>query len=322
MRKIKVGIIGVGNWGMNHLRVYSELREAKVVSVADKDLRKLETASKLYGVETYLDPEEMLEKEEIEAVSIVTPTNTHGDLASLALKHGKHVLVEKPFATDLKEAKGIVNEANKRGLLLAVGHIMRFNPGVNKIKELVENKVIGKVIVLSFKRLGMVFTKISDIGVVKDLAIHDIDLIRYILNKNPVEVYAYVGRVKHLNEDYAASLMKIEEGLYCFVETNWLSPSKVREITITGDKGILHFNDSTRELKVEKYTREGRKEIYPFLIWREPLKEELRHFLRCIKGEERLRTTGTDGLIAIYIAEKILESAKKGKVVKLNYNFT
>ncbi len=321
MDKIKVAVAGVGNWGMNHLRVYSELREADLMAAVDLDNEKLKRVKREYGVETYRDVDKMIKKEKVEAISVVTPTKTHAELALKVLRRNVNVLIEKPFATSIKEALEIVKEAKKRNLTLAVGHIMRYNSGVVKVKELLKQGIVGKPLVLSFKRLGMMFTRVSDIGVVKDLAIHDIDLIRFLLNKDPIEVFAYTGRVKHVNEDYSTALLKVNGNISCFLENNWLSPSKVRELIVTGEEGIIHFDDAWKQLKIEKYSSEGRREIYPNLKWNEPLKEELKHFLRCIREKMEPKASGKDGLIALYIAEKMLESAKTGKVIKLNYRF-
>ncbi len=320
-KRLKVGVVGVGNWGINHLRAFSELGEVRAVAVADTNIERLQLAQRLFGVKTYTCIEDLLDQSDVDALTIATPTRTHSELALQAIKAEKHVLVEKPLAASVKEAIRTIKEAERRNLTLMVGHIMRFNSGVNEIARLLRSSMIGKPLVASFRRLGMIFTRISDIGVVKDLAIHDIDLIRYLFSQEPIEVHAYAGKVRYPMEDHLTSLLKLQNGLYCFIEANWLSPSKVRQVIITGENGIIHFDDPARSIKIEKYTEEGRVEIHPQVRWSEPLKEELRHFARVSMGLEAPRVTGRDGLIALYIAEKMLESSREEKTVPLTYSW-
>ncbi len=238
---MNVAVIGVGNWGYNHARIYRELASANLVAVVDKNPKKAAKAGGDFNVKWYTDIQEMFEKEEVEAVSIATPTKTHVEIALLAIENKKHLLIEKPITEKTDDALKVVKEAEKNKLKLMVGHVERFNPGVKHLKEFLDKGEIGKVLAATAKRLGMQWTVLTDVGVIKDLAIHDIDLIRYLLG-DPVEVFAYTGKYRHSYEDYAYILLKINETTFGFIEVNWLSPSKVRKLTVTGSNGLIHLD--------------------------------------------------------------------------------
>jgi UDP-N-acetylglucosamine 3-dehydrogenase len=231
-----------------------------------------------------------------------------------ALKAGKHVLVEKPMATNTKQAEKLLEIAEKNGLHLTVGFLMRFIPGLQRIREAVENKKIGKLVCVTAKRVSQWPERIGDVGVVKDTAIHDIDVMRYLSNEDPITVYAKAGSMRHKKfEDYAQIMLAYEDGKSAFIESNWLTPYKTRMLTVTGSEAIMRLDYITQELWIEQQ-KETFQPRYPF---QEPLKLELLNFAECILEKKKPLVTGTDGVKALKIAEAALRSSAINRAIKL-----
>ncbi|MEM2280452.1 MAG: Gfo/Idh/MocA family oxidoreductase [Candidatus Bathyarchaeia archaeon] len=313
-RKIGVAVIGAGFWGKNHARVFSELEEAELLAVCDINIERAKNVSKQFGVEAYAEAGRMLRRKDIEAVSICTWSTSLAKEAMRALKAGKHVLVEKPMAANSKQAETLLKTAEKEGLHLLVGFLMRFIPGVRYIKSAIENKRIGELVCATAKRVSQWPERVGDIGVVKDLAIHDIDITRYLFGGDPVAVYAKTGNMKHkLFEDYAHIMLTFEGGKNAFIESNWLTPYKTRVLVVTGSEAIMKLDYITQELIIE----DAKETVQPRIPWQEPLKLELQHFINCILGKEKPQITGEDGLRALKIAEAALKSSKTGRLIKI-----
>lgn len=312
-RRVKVGVIGCGFWGKNHLRVYSELENVELIAAADIDEEKLKHVRKRFGVETYLDYREMLRREDLDALSICTPSITHAEIALDSVRAGKHILVAKPMTTNVEDGLKLIDAAREQGVKLLVDHIERFNPGVQRVKEYIEAGRVGQVVLISSKRVSRWPVRIGDVGVVKDLAIHDVDIMRFLTNKDPVEVYAIAGRIHHKYEDYANIILKFKGLPTAFIEVNWLTPRKTRKLIVTGSDGIITLDYITQEITIAN----SNGAFTPTTEWKEPLKRELDHFIKVILGEEKPIVNGRDGLIAVYICEMILKSASTGKVLEL-----
>jgi UDP-N-acetylglucosamine 3-dehydrogenase len=318
MKKVGVAVIGTGFWGRNHARVYKELAETELLAVCDINSERAKAVAKQFGVKPYTKTERMLKKEEIEAVSVCTWSTSLAKEAIKAIKAGKHVLIEKPMATNVKQAKKLLEAAEKENLHITVGFLMRFIPGIQHIKMAIENKTLGELVCATAKRVSEWPERIGDVGVVKDTAIHDIDVMRYLFGSEPVAVFAKTGSMKHRKfEDYAQIMLTFEGGKSAFIESNWLTPYKTRILTVTGSAAIMKLDYITQELTVES----AKETLQPRLAWQEPLKLELQHFSRCILGKEKPLITGIDGLKALEIAEAALKSSAKGKVIKLKGNY-
>ncbi len=314
MKKLGVAVIGTGFWGRNHARVFKELEETELLAVCDINAERAEKVAKQFGAKPYTTTGKMLRRQDIEAVSICTWSTNLEEEALKALKAGKHVLVEKPMATNVKQAEKLLKTAEKRGLHLTVGFLMRFIPGVQHIKKAVENKTIGELVCATAKRVSQWPERIGDVGVVKDLAIHDIDIMRYLFNEDPIAVYAKTGSMKHKKfEDYAQVMLTFEGGKSGFIESNWLTPYKTRILVVTGSEAIMKLDYITQELTIEK----AEETVQPRYPWQEPLKLELQHFANCVLKREKPLITGMDGLKALQIAEAALKSSAKGRVIKL-----
>jgi len=314
MKKLGVGVIGAGFWGRNHARVFTELKETELLAVCDIDAERAKAVAKQFGVKAYTSTAKMLKRKDIEAVSVCTWSTSLAKEALKALKAGKHVLVEKPMAANSKQAENLLKTAEKEGLHLSVGFLMRFIPGLQYIREAIMRKDLGELVCATAKRVSEWPERIGDIGVVKDLAIHDIDVMRYLFKSDLVAVYAKTGNMRHRKfEDYAHIMLTFEHGKNAFIEANWLTPYKTRVLVVTGSKAIAKLDYITQELTIET----AKETVQPRIPWQEPLKLELQHFANCILGKEKPFITGLDGLKALKIAEAAIKSSKTGKLVRL-----
>jgi UDP-N-acetylglucosamine 3-dehydrogenase len=314
MKKLGTAVVGAGFWGKNHARVYGELDSTELVAVCDVNRERAKAVADQFGVKAYTSSSRMLKNEEIEAVSVCTWSTKLAKEALKALKAGRHVLVEKPMATHTKQAANLLDTAESNGLHLTVGFLMRFIPGLRHIREAVENKKLGEFVCATAKRVSQWPERIGDVGVVKDTAIHDIDVVRFISGEDPASVYAKTGSLRHRQfEDYAQIMLTFEDGKSAFIESNWITPYKTRILTVTGSEAIMRLDYITQELWIE----DANENLQPRFPWQEPLKLELRHFADCILEKKKPVITGDDGLIALEIAEAALRSSAKNKVVKL-----
>jgi UDP-N-acetylglucosamine 3-dehydrogenase len=314
MKKLGVAVIGTGFWGKNHARVYRELASTELVAICDVNADKAKSVAGQFGVNAYTSSTRMLKNEEIEAVSVCTWSTSLAEEALNALKAGKHVLVEKPMATNTKQAEKLLKTAEKNDLHLTVGFLMRFIPGLQHIREAVENKKIGEFVCATAKRVSQWPERIGDVGVVKDVAIHDIDVMRYIVDEDPITVYAKTGSMRHRKfEDYAQIMLTYRDGKSAFIESNWLTPYRTRTLTVTGSDAIMRLDYITQELWIE----EPKGTMQPRHPWQEPLKLELQHFADCILAKKKPVITAADGLKALQIAEATLQSSAKNKAIKL-----
>jgi len=314
MKELKIAVIGTGFWGKNHVRVLNELPETEVVAACDMDLERAEAFAQKFGVKAYTNSQMMFEKEEIDAVTICVWSTNLASEAIKALKAGKHIFVEKPMASSTEEARKMMELASANKRRLTVGFIERFNPAVQRFKKLINNGEIGSVVSATAKRVSRWPERIGDVGVVKDTAIHDIDIVRYIFAEDPMAVYANAGSLKHTRfEDYAQIMLTFSGGRTAFIEANWLTPYKVRKLTVTGSKAIISLDYITQEMSIET---EGQT-LTPREEWKEPLKIELQHFAECILQDKEPLVAGLDGLKALEISEAALISATKGTIIRL-----
>ena len=307
-------MIGVGAWGKNHARVFSELQNARLVAVVDRDGDRAKDTARKYNASYYTEVGDLLANPDVEAVTICTPTVTHADLALQAIEAGKHLLLEKPMTDTVQQAQRLIDAAESAGTILTVGFVERFNPSVRTAAKVIDEGKLGELVLGSARRLGpFVPGRVADIGIIKDLAIHDIDIARYLVKQEAKSVYAIAGSLHHKYEDHANLVIRFDDKPAFFVECNWLTPHKTRTLSITGSSGVLSLDYISQEVTlgtsqwVQKSTA----------VWDEPLKGELAHFADCVANRKEPLTTGVDGRQALRIAEAALKSAKSGKVVYL-----
>jgi len=314
LNTLGVAVIGTGFWGKNHARIYKELESTNLVAICDVNAERAKAIAEQYGVKAYTNSDAILKDPEIQAVSVCTWSIKLAEETLKCLNAGKHVLVEKPMATDTKQAQTLIDTAKTKGLCLSVGFLSRFIPGVQQIKQAIESKKIGDLVSATSKRVAQWPERIGDVGVVKDTAIHDIDIMQFISGEKPVSVYAKMGNMRHKQfEDYAQIMLTYESGKTAFIEANWLTPYKIRSLNVTGSEAIMRLDYNSQELWIEN----AEETVQPRSLFREPLKAELEHFAKCIIKKEKPIITGEDGYNALEIAMASMESSTKNTVIKL-----
>jgi UDP-N-acetylglucosamine 3-dehydrogenase len=318
MKKLGVAVVGAGAWGRNHVRAYKEIPITQLVAVCDVDPTRARALAAQFDAEAYTSSEEMLKNKEVEAVSVCTWSTMLAVEAAKALDAGKHVLVEKPMAANAVEAEKLVEKAEENALLLTVGFLMRFIPGLQRIRDDIQKKAIGNLVCATAKRVSQWPERLGDVGVVKDTAIHDIDAMQFITGEQPSSVYARTGCMRHKKfEDYAHIMLTYENGESAFIESNWLTPYKTRTLVVTGSEAIMRLDYMTQELWIEN-AKESIQPRYPF---QEPLKLELQHFAECILEKQKPQISGQDGVKALCVAEAVLKSSAENRVIKIKNMF-
>lgn len=295
---MRVGVIGVGRMGKHHARVYRELG-ADLVGIADTNEQMAMEIAHQFQTKAFTNYESLL-KQGLDAVSISVPTQYHNELTLAALAHGTNPLVEKPIADSVENAKKIIDAAKKAGLKLMVGHIERFNPVVLKLKEIIAEGILGNLIALSARRVGPFVERVKDVGIVLDIATHDIDIARYLVGTEPVEAFGKLRGIKHGMGDCAFIIMEFEK-VTASIEVNWFTPHKVRTLVVTGTKGIAYADYMEQNIII--YNADWKME--PKVEKQEPLKLELQHFLDCIATGKEPLVTGEEGLKTLKIALEI-----------------
>jgi UDP-N-acetylglucosamine 3-dehydrogenase len=297
---IRVGVVGVGNMGQHHARVYSEISDCELVGVVDLDLALAESVAERHGTKAFTNHKDLM-REGVDAVSIAVPTSCHYEIASFFLENGIHCLIEKPIAKTLDEGRRLVQLAEEKGVKLMVGHIERYNPAVRKMKEIVVKGLLGKILIVNTRRVGPFPPKVADVGIVVDLATHDIDVVRYLYGKEPSKSYSKVGSIKHPFEDHALILLDFGEGA-ASIEVNWFTPHKVRTAVVTGTDGIAYMDYIKQSIVIynSEWVMEPKIENF------EPLKAEIAHFISCIREDKEPLTSGEEGLRTLEVAYRCL----------------
>jgi UDP-N-acetylglucosamine 3-dehydrogenase len=329
----RVAVIGVGSMGMNHARVYSELADVELVGVADENRDRAELVAEKFGTKAFSNYRILLDKARPEAVSITVPTSLHEKVATEALQAGSHVLVEKPITAKLEEGERLIELANQLGRQLMVGHIIRFNPAIQELKKQLLAGKAERIIQIFCRRAGPFPARIRDVGVVVDLAPHDIDVMRFLTGLEPTRVFAETTQHIHTeHEDLLFAVMHFPEDITAALEINWLTPTKMREVLVLGERGLFRVDDLLQDLyfyensqaNVELYsslrTIKGVSEgsMTRFALQRvEPLHAELDAFLSAIRNNKRVPVTGEDGLKALRLALALVESGRTHQVVEV-----
>lgn len=328
---INIAVIGVGNMGRNHVRTYSSIKNVNLVSVSDINGRTGRKIAEEFKCKYYKDYNLMLKRENIDAVSLVLPTLAHRKAALDIIKFKKHLLIEKPIASSVKDAKEIIKAAAKAKIKLTVGHVERFNPAVQELKKIVDKKIIGETISIIAKRVGMFPPQIKDTNVIIDLAVHDIDVFNYLLEQQPSDIFVKGRKTLTNQREDSAEIFLSYNGISGFIQANWITPVKIRTLSITGSKGYAELNYITQ--KLEFYQSRYKKNVDSFgqfvvrfgepvkkiikIDKKEPLLCELESFVECIKYNKEPKITGEDGLKVLMVAEKSIESLKNNKVIRI-----
>lgn len=318
--KLNAAVIGVGNMGRHHARVYSELPSVKLVAVADPNEKIGKEIAEKFNCKYYKSYKEMLKNEEIDLVSIAAPTKFHKEISLDCIDAGKHILIEKPIASTVNEAKQIVQRAKSKGIKFTVGHIERFNPAVLKLKEMIDEGKLGEIVMISTFRMGPTPNQIKDANVVIDIGVHDIDIMNWLFGKLPTRVYAQGGKALLKNcDDHCEAFLDYGHGSGLMV-SNWITPLKVRKLTVSGKKAYIELNYITQEIDFyESNVQFSYDDFGDFLIKFsdsqekkvikvkniEPLKAEIVAFIKSITNNEKPAVTAREAIDALAIAQKI-----------------
>jgi predicted dehydrogenase len=325
-----VALIGLGAMGRNHLRVLSDLDGVELAAVCDSDAAAVASPSQKHSVPGYSSWDEMLEREQLDAAVVAVPTRFHLEAGLAVLRHGLHVLIEKPIAADLEEGRRLVDAARRAGKLLTVGHIERFNPAVRELERRLGAGEIGRIFQIQARRQGPFPARIRDVGVVIDLATHDLDVMYKLAGSEILRLYAETEQRIHTDhEDILNALLKFDSGVLGVLQVNWLTPTKIREVSVLGERGMFVCNYLTQDLVHYKnadvlsakdardHVRavvEGEAVRFP-IVQSEPLRGELQTFIRAIRGEGEIEVDGEAGLRALHLAQALVRSAAESRVI-------
>lgn len=313
--RLKVAVVGTGNIGYHHSRIYKSLKNVELIGCLDPNPTNREKVIQAFSV-PFFDSISDLILAKPDAVSICVPTQFHFEVAKPFLEAGIHCLVEKPLATDLNHISELIEIAKAKKVVLTVGQIERFNPAILKLKELIKSDVLGDVVNIIAKRVGGYPPVLTNTGVFFDLAVHDLDIILDLLGEEPISVKTQKLSIFNSKVDDASAMFLEFKRASAMIQVNWITPVKIRTLSITGTKGFAEVNYINQSIDV--YCRNvdplnfEEKDFHEFLHKfsspqkesillekEEPLKNELKHFIQVILGNEELRVKPEQALITM-----------------------
>jgi predicted dehydrogenase len=306
--------------GANHARVLNALPNVELAGVMDTSPAAVERAIAGRTARGYAEVAVLLEEEHPDLVVVAVPTSLHHDIAVQALAAGAHVLVEKPIAADRAEGEDMIAVAKAHQRLLTVGHIERFNPAVRELRRRLGEGELGRIFQVRATRLGPFPARIRDVGVVIDLAPHDLDVMRFLLNSEPIRLYAETEQRIHTDhEDLFTGIIKFGSGAIGLLEINWLTPTKVRTVSVTGEHGMYTADYLTQDLVFHANPESG-SVAEGEIIWRhikrqEPLVVELSEFVAAIRSGGPPPVDPRDALAALLLARAMVDAAERGVMI-------
>jgi UDP-N-acetylglucosamine 3-dehydrogenase len=303
---LKIGVIGVGVMGSNHARVLSEMAGVELVGVADPDRKQREFVARTLGCAEFADLQGLIGSG-VDAVTIAAPTHLHHDTALTCIAHGLHVLVEKPIAPTVEEGRAIVVAARRAGVTLMIGHVERFNPAVESIKRAIKDQ---DILSIAITRVGPFPPRMSNVGVVIDLAVHDIDLIRWFTDSEIVEIQPQLSSAVAEREDIALLQFRTASGVLAHINTNWLTPFKARTIHVaTRDKYLIGDLLTLQVTECFGFQPDGSYSMRHLSVgYAEPLRAELRAFVDAIRDGRAPAVTGEEGVASLEVAIRCLDT--------------
>jgi len=330
---IKAAVIGVGSMGVNHARVNWELPDVDLVAVADFDESRVNSVAKKYSTKAYTDYQRMLDETKPDEVTLAVPTVYHHKIALDIIERGIPLLIEKPISFTLEEGREIIEAAKNKNVKLMIGHIERFNPAIIALKELIAQEELGRIFQMDAHRQGPFPARIGDVGVVIDLAVHDLDIMRFVSQSEIVRVFAETEKHIHSKyEDLLTGLVRLADGSVGTLNINWLTPTKIREFIVTGERGLFRCDYLTQDLyfyenpishgsewenlRILRGVREG-KMIRHMIAKKEPLRAEQEAFINSILNNTPAPVTGEDGLRALELAKAIIHSGTIHETVQV-----
>ncbi len=331
-RRLRVGQVGLGSMGRNHLRVLRTLPQAELVAISDPMPEVLSAAVAASGAPAFAEPEAMLEQAGLDAVVIAAPTTFHLPLALAAIDRGIAVLVEKPLAATPEEGLRVAIAARDAGVPVQVGHVERFNPAVRELGRLLAGGALSSIYAITSRRAGPFPARIRDVGVTIDLATHDADILSWIAGQRPVRVSAETAQRIHTgHEDLLFGLLHFPSGAIGMLDVNWLTPDKRRSLVVLGEEGMFELDYLTQRLTFSRaqakavptlirgYAPTFEGDVTEIPVERgEPLAAELTSFLGVVQHGGRPEVDAEDGLWAVAIADALLRAADEHRAVDLS----
>src|SRR5271154_1898108 len=310
---LRVGVVGVGVMGSNHARVLSEMPGVKLVGIADPDRNRCDQVAEKLGCAAFKDADALLERG-VDAVTIAAPTHLHRDIAVDCAARGIHILVEKPIASTIEEGNAIVAAARRAGVTLMAGHVERFNPAVEAIKRAIKGQ---NILSIAITRVGPFPPRMSNVGVVIDLAVHDIDLIRWFTDSEIVEIQPQTSSAVAEREDIALLQFRTASGVLAHINTNWLTPFKARTIHIaTRDKYLIGDLLTLQVTECFGFQPDGSYSMRHLSVgYAEPLRAELLSFANAIRSGRKPPVTGEEGVASLEVAIRCLDKRAEPSAV-------
>jgi UDP-N-acetylglucosamine 3-dehydrogenase len=333
MAELRCAVIGAGQMGTHHVNAFERAAGAELVAVADPDEATAKAAIGRRPVSWEPHWQALIERDDVDAVSIAVPSEFHAEVALAALDAGKHVLVEKPIATTIADGQRMEQAATAKGRKLMVGHVERFNPAVGKVAELMQLERLGRIYRAAATRSGPIPARIKDTGVAIDLATHDLDIMQHVLSRQITQVYAERAQFQHASqEDMLTCLLRFgDDGPFGLLDVNWLTPEKRRELTILGESGLLRadylsqdvwFIESATTLtgwdELARIRGDAEGAVLRFALRKqEPLLAELEAFVQCVVDDTPEPVTAREGTQVLAAALALRESAERGQPIAI-----
>jgi UDP-N-acetylglucosamine 3-dehydrogenase len=305
-RPLRVGVVGVGVMGSNHARVFAGMPGVELVGVADPDSKQADFVARTLGCAAVATVDELLDLK-LDAVTIAGPTHLHRDIALACIERGVHVMVEKPIASSVEEGNEIIAAARRAGVTLMVGHVERFNPAVEAIKEAIRGE---DILSIAITRVGPFPPRMSNVGVVIDLAVHDIDLIRWFTDSDIVDVQPQLSSAVAEREDIALLQFRTASGVLAHINTNWLTPFKARNVIVATRGKYVQGDLLTRQVtECFGFQPDGSYSMRHLSVGHaEPLRAELLAFTSAVRTGEPPAVTGEQGVASLEIAIQCLDA--------------
>ena len=329
---LRAAIIGVGAMGQHHIRVYREIANVELVGFADADEVTRASIERRHHVKGYASYGDLFDQAKPDLVTVAVPTVLHLEVAAVAIRRGIHVLIEKPIAETERDGQMLIDLAKQHHVTLAVGHIERHNPAVQALKAELEKGRLGRIFEMNAQRIGPFPPRIRDVGVVLDLATHDIDVMCHLAGSPVLRVYAETQQNLHsTREDMVSGLMRFANGTTGVLQVNWLTPMESCRLTVLGERGMFEVDYITQDLTL--YENGQTPEDFPNLQLlrgvgegriireridkREPLRVELEDFIGAVRDQRPPVVTGADSLNALRIASSLVKSGNTNQPIEI-----
>ena len=310
MKQINIAVIGVGNLGQYHTKIYSEIKEVNLIGIVDVAPKQLEKISKQYGVQGYTDYHDIMDK--VDAVSIVTPTTTHYTIGREFLLNNKHCMIEKPITTNLEHAEELISLAQEKNVILQIGHIERFNAAIQELKKHINNPKF-----IETDRLGPYDPRVGDVGVVLDLMIHDLDIVLFLVKSKVKDIEAFGTSIFSPHEDIVKVRLKFENGCIADLSASRATIGKYRKLRIFQSDAYISVDYAVQKIRIYKKKIPNPKSMDDIEIVKQKivransLQEELKHFTNCITLKKQPLVSGEHGRDALELALEILKRLQK-----------